>query len=107
MGTFMLVLSLAALAVIVVAMGFTVVQQAETIVVERLGRYHRTLESGINIIIPFFDQPRRITWRYTTEVNGQLIHRKGEAKRIDLREQIYDFPRQSVITRDNVATEIN
>jgi regulator of protease activity HflC (stomatin/prohibitin superfamily) len=107
MGTFLLVVAAAMLAVIVVAMGFTVVQQAETIVVERLGRYHRTLESGINVIIPFFDQPRRMVWRYTSEVGGQLIHRKQEVKKIDLREQIYDFPRQNVITRDNVATEIN
>jgi len=107
MGTFLLVVAFAVLAVVVVAMGFTVVQQAETIVVERLGRYHRTLDSGIHVIFPFFDQPRRMVWRYTSEINGQLIHRKAEAKRIDLREQIYDFPRQNVITRDNVATEIN
>jgi regulator of protease activity HflC (stomatin/prohibitin superfamily) len=107
MELFIFLLAIAGLAVLLVATGFTVVQQAETMVIERLGRYHRTLDSGINVIIPFFDQPRRITWRYTSEVNGTLIHRKGQAKKLDLREQIYDFPRQNVITRDNVATEIN
>jgi len=107
MGLLVLVSALVILAVVLVAMGFTVVQQAETMVIERLGRYHRTLDSGINVIIPLVDLPRRIQWRYTTEFNGQLIHRKDTAKRIDLREQLYDFPRQNVITRDNVATEIN
>jgi len=107
MELFIFLLAIAGLAVLLVATGFTVVQQAETMVIERLGRYHRTLDSGINVIIPFFDQPRRITWRYTSEVNGTLVHRKGQAKKLDLREQIYDFPRQNVITRDNVATEIN
>ncbi len=107
MSVLVLALALVVLAVVLVSMGFTVVQQAETMVIERLGRYHRTLESGINVIIPLIDQPRRIHWRYTTEVNGQLIHRKETARRIDLREQLYDFPRQNVITRDNVATEIN
>jgi regulator of protease activity HflC (stomatin/prohibitin superfamily) len=107
MGALVLVTALVVLAVVLVAMGFTVVQQAETMVIERLGRYHRTLDSGINVIIPLIDLPRRIQWRYTTEFNGQLVHRKDSAKRIDLREQLYDFPRQNVITRDNVATEIN
>ncbi|HEU4560859.1 MAG TPA: stomatin-like protein [Longimicrobium sp.] len=107
MSVLVLTLALVVLAVVLVAMGFTVVQQAETMVIERLGRYHRTLESGINVIIPLIDQPRRIHWRYTTEVGGQLIHRKETARKIDLREQLYDFPRQNVITRDNVATEIN
>jgi regulator of protease activity HflC (stomatin/prohibitin superfamily) len=107
MSVLILVTALVALVVVLVAMGFTVVQQAETMVIERLGRYHRTLDSGINVIIPLIDQPRRIQWRYTTEHNGQLIHRKDSARRIDLREQLYDFPRQNVITRDNVATEIN
>ncbi|HEX6750710.1 MAG TPA: stomatin-like protein [Longimicrobium sp.] len=107
MSVFLLVVALVVFAVVMVAMGFTVVQQAETMVIERLGRYHRTLDSGINVIIPLIDQPRRIHWRFTTEINGQIIHRKSTSSKIDLREQLYDFPRQNVITRDNVATEIN
>jgi regulator of protease activity HflC (stomatin/prohibitin superfamily) len=107
MAVLVFLLAIAALAVLVVANSITIVQQAETVVIERLGRFHRILDPGINIVIPFFDQPRRITWRYTSEVRGQLFHRKGQAKKLDLREQIYDFPRQNVITRDNVSTEIN
>jgi regulator of protease activity HflC (stomatin/prohibitin superfamily) len=88
--------------------GFKIIQQSETMVIERLGRYHRTLSSGMNIIWPIFDVPRSIEWRFVkTDVNGQTIIRKDTVIRIDLRETVYDFPSQSVITRDNVAIEIN
>lgn len=88
--------------------GIKIVQQAETMVVERLGRYHRTLSSGVNIIWPIFDVPRSIEWRFVkTDVSGLTIIRKDTVTRIDLRETVYDFPKQSVITRDNVAIEIN
>jgi regulator of protease activity HflC (stomatin/prohibitin superfamily) len=77
-------------------------------IVERLGKYHRTLESGINVIIPVIDRPRQINWRYTeTGFNGEIISIFKLQDRIDLRENVYDFPKQNVITRDNVVTEIN
>jgi regulator of protease activity HflC (stomatin/prohibitin superfamily) len=76
--------------------------------IERLGKYHRTLESGINIVIPVIDRPRQINWRYTeTGFNGEIISVFKLQDRIDLRENVYDFPKQNVITRDNVVTEIN
>jgi len=88
--------------------GFKIIQQAETMVVERLGRYHRTLPSGINLIWPIFDKPRTIEWRFIkTDVDGKTIVRKETISTIDLRETVYDFPKQNVITRDNVAIEIN
>lgn len=88
--------------------GVKIVQQSETMVIERLGRYHRTLPSGVNIVWPIFDKPRSIEWRFvTTDVSGKHIIRKDQIQRIDLRETVYDFPRQNVITRDNVAIEIN
>lgn len=98
------------LAVFVIAMaikGVTLVRQSETMVVERLGRYHRTLPSGINVIWPVVETVRVINWRYTTEVAGKPKVKFQTVKRIDLRETVYDFPRQNVITRDNVAIEIN
>ncbi|MDL2308374.1 SPFH/Band 7/PHB domain protein [Bacteroidales bacterium OttesenSCG-928-B11] len=105
--TFILVL----VAVFVIAlglMGLKIVQQSETMVVERLGKYNRTLSSGINIIWPFIDKPRQIMWRYVKEdLNGKSIIERRGRNRIDLRETVYDFPRQSVITKDNVITEIN
>jgi regulator of protease activity HflC (stomatin/prohibitin superfamily) len=93
---------------VITATGLRIVQQAETVVVERLGRYHRTLGSGVNILIPFFDRPRQIEWRYSGEgAKGHTQMIRKRVDRIDLRETVYDFPRQSVITKDNVSTEIN
>ncbi|HOV85665.1 MAG TPA: SPFH domain-containing protein [Syntrophobacteraceae bacterium] len=88
--------------------GFIIIQQSETMVIERLGRYHRTLPSGINIMWPLFDKPRQIEWRYVqTDPAGKTIVRRVNLGRIDLRETVYDFPKQSVITKDNVVTELN
>ena len=94
--------------IIFVASGFKIIQQAETMVIERLGKYNRTLESGINIIIPVFDKPRSVFWRYiATDVSGVDIVTQRMTKTIDLREQVFDFPRQNVITKDNVTIEID
>ena len=103
------ILSLIAIFVIIfVITGVRIVQQAETMVIERLGKYRKTLKSGINIILPLFDKAREIDWKYIkTDVDGKTIIRRERIKRIDLREVVYDFPRQNVITKDNVVIEIN
>jgi regulator of protease activity HflC (stomatin/prohibitin superfamily) len=94
--------------IIFAAAGFKIVQQAETMVIERLGKYNRTLNSGVNVIWPVFDKPRKITWRFKkTDVSGKVIVLTTRDRRIDLREQVYDFPRQNVITKDNVTIEID
>lgn len=94
--------------IIFMSKGIKIVQQAETIVIERLGKYHRTLQSGMNIIWPIIDRPREIDWRYIQErPDGVKLVRRQQVGRIDLRETVYDFPRQNVITKDNVVTEIN
>ncbi|MBO4738429.1 MAG: SPFH/Band 7/PHB domain protein [Bacteroidales bacterium] len=99
---------IAIMAIAFVSAGVRIVQQSETVIIERLGKYHRTLQAGINIIIPIIDKPRNIIWRYTREgVNGRSYVLKKEVSKIDLRETVYDFPKQNVITKDNVVTEIN
>jgi len=99
---------IALLAIVFALQGIKIVQQSETIIVERLGKYHATLQSGLNIIIPFLDKPREIIWRYTAEgAMGNTVVRYVKENRIDLREAVYDFPKQNVITRDNIVTEIN
>jgi regulator of protease activity HflC (stomatin/prohibitin superfamily) len=106
-GTIILI-AIAAFVVVMVLSGVKVVQQSETMVIERLGRYDRTLTSGINIIWPIIDKPREITWRVViTGYNGNKSTAFHKRQRIDLREAVYDFPRQNVITKDNVVTEIN
>lgn len=85
------------------------VRQAEIIVIERLGSFYRILEPGIHFIIPFIDQPRTILWTFVKEDSrGKATYRyTSYVDRIDLREAIYDFPRQSVITRDNITIDIS
>lgn len=96
------------LAIAIIWAGIQVVPQSETRVIERLGRFHSVLPPGLNILIPFIDRPKQIYTRRTeTLSNGLHFTRNTSTPVIDLREQVYDFPSQQVITRDNVTTEIN
>ena len=107
MGALVIFGIIALIAVLYVLVGFTIVQQSETRVVERLGRYHRTLQSGINFILPIIEKARPVYSRYErSSIDGTIVVTKLSDK-IDLREQVYDFPKQSVITKDNVTTTIN
>ena len=63
-----------------------IVPQSRAGVVERLGRYQRTLGPGLNIVIPFIDRVRQLS---------------------DLREQVVSFPPQPVITEDNVSVGVD
>lgn len=87
------------LLIVILAKGVRVVKQSECIIIERLGGYHATLRSGLNLIIPLIDQPRALYWSY----NGIII----SVNRIDLRETVMDVPEQVVITRDNVSIKID
>ncbi len=76
----------ALLVLVVLARAVRIVPQARAGVVERLGRYSRTLDAGITLVIPFVDRVRPL---------------------IDLREQVVSFPPQSVITEDNLVVSID
>ena len=77
---------IAGVAIIYLAVAIKIVKHAHAYTLERLGKYHRTLESGIHIIIPIVD---RIS------------------NKISLKEQVADFPPQPVITKDNVTMHID
>ncbi|MFW5996331.1 MAG: SPFH domain-containing protein [Halanaerobiaceae bacterium] len=98
-----------ALLVIVSALrGVVIVNQAEAMVIERLGKFNRVLEPGINVIWPLIERRQNIKWEFITENRqGQSIKTRRSISRIDLRESVYDFPRQNVITEDNVAIQID
>ncbi len=100
MDTLIIAAVIIILVVVVIMAGVKVVPQSETKVVERLGKFHSVLQPGLNFIIPFIDKPKVIYTRCNT-------NRITTTSVIDLREQVYDFPSQQVITRDNVTTEIN
>lgn len=91
---------LVAFVVIYILRGIKIVSQSETMIVERLGKYNRTLNAGINVILPIIEQAKETIVRRQT---GSM----ARTSRIDMREQVYDFDKQSVITKDNVMTEIN
>lgn len=63
-----------------------VVQMREAIVIQRLGKFHAALRPGLHFLLPFFD---RIAYRH------------------EMREQVFDVPSQSCITRDNIQVEID
>jgi len=63
MGTGLIVLGAAVLLVaITLRKTIIVVRQAQTMVIERLGKYSRSLSSGVNLVVPWFDQPRALDW---------------------------------------------
>ena len=97
--TLYFLLAVILLVVIFAKMALVIIPQSETKIIERLGRYHATLRPGINIIIPFIDKAKNIV----VLKHGRYVYSNS----IDLREQVYDFPKQNVITKDNVQTEIN
>ncbi|HET9709925.1 MAG TPA: SPFH domain-containing protein [Gemmatimonadales bacterium] len=99
---------IALLAIVIVRRTIVVVRQAQTMVIERLGKYSRSLSSGINLVVPFFDQPRALDWHSVISLpSGETITRRYRSTTIDLRETVYVFPRQNVITKDNVVVEID
>ena len=92
-------IAIVVLVVIFAKMALVIIPQSETKIVERLGRYYATLQPGINIIIPFIDRAKSIV---------VLNHGRYQySTTIDLREQVYDFDRQNVITKDNIQMQIN
>jgi regulator of protease activity HflC (stomatin/prohibitin superfamily) len=106
-GTIILLL-FAIFVIFLIAKGVRIIQQSEAMVIERFGKYRTTLVAGFNIIIPVFDKPREIIFRFTRDMpDGNKYVQFVKKERIDLRETVYDFPRQNVITKDNVMTEIN
>ena len=93
------IIALVVLAVIFIKMSVVIIPQSETRIIERLGKYYATLKPGINIIIPFIDRAKIIM----TLNRGRYVY----SSTIDLREQVYDFDKQNVITKDNNQMQIN
>lgn len=85
-GAFLAPLLLVTIFIVVLARSIRIIPQASAGIVERLGRYHRTLDAGLALILPFIDRLRPL---------------------IDLREKVVSFPPQPVITSDNLVVEID
>src|SRR6476469_1603250 len=103
-----LILILLALAAGFAFTTFKIVGQAEVMVIERLGRFHRVARSVLNILLPLIERPKSIDVRYfEVAVGGAKKITAGSTTRIDLREQVLNFPSQPVITKDNVTIDID
>lgn len=72
--------------IVVIARSVRIIPQATAGIVERLGKYHKTLSPGLNILVPFIDRLRPL---------------------MDMREQVVSFPPQPVITEDNLVVSID
>jgi regulator of protease activity HflC (stomatin/prohibitin superfamily) len=84
------------------------IQQAQALVIQRFGKYDRILGPGIHIIIPFIERPREVMWSHiSAEPNVRYYRTLTRLRTIDLRESVHDFPKQNVITKDNVTMEIS
>ena len=97
-GSYVLI-AIVVLAAIFAKKAIVIISQSETRIIERLGRYFATLQPGINIIIPFIDRAKEMV----AVRHGRYVYTNV----IDLREQVYDFDRQNVITKDNIQMQIN
>ena len=97
--TMYFLIAIVLLVIIFAKKALVIIPQSETKIIERLGRYSATLKPGINLIIPFIDNAKNIV----VLKNGRYVF----SNNIDLREQVYDFPKQNVITKDNIQMEIN
>ncbi|MBC7518166.1 MAG: SPFH/Band 7/PHB domain protein [Microbacteriaceae bacterium] len=81
-----LLIVLVVFVLVVLARAIRIIPQASAGVVERLGKYHKTLMPGLNLLVPFIDRVRPL---------------------IDMREQVVSFPPQPVITEDNLVVSID
>jgi regulator of protease activity HflC (stomatin/prohibitin superfamily) len=81
-----IILIVAIFVIVALFKAIRIIPQARAGVVERLGKYHRTLTPGLNVLIPFVDRLRPL---------------------IDMREQVVSFPPQPVITEDNLVVSID
>jgi len=70
----------------IIVQAIRIVPQSEAFIIERLGKYHRTLYGGPHLLLPIVDRPR---------------------SRVDLREQVVSFPPQQVITEDNLSVAVD
>jgi regulator of protease activity HflC (stomatin/prohibitin superfamily) len=86
MATLIVLIVVALVVLVTLARSIRIVPQARAGIVERLGRFHRTLDPGLALIVPYIDRVKPL---------------------IDLREQVVSFPPQPVITEDNLVINID
>eukprot|EP01156_Anaeramoeba_ignava_P018827 Anaeramoba_ignava/a93168_63.p1 GENE.a93168_63~~a93168_63.p1 ORF type:complete len:329 (+),score=113.60 a93168_63:578-1564(+) len=92
---------------IMVAKCCRVVRHSEVMILERWGKYKKTLLPGAHLLVPFIDSPRKVHWRYPQTSNNFSVIIREETERVDMREHVIVFGSQPVISRDTVAIKID
>ena len=76
--------------------------------IERFGKYHRTLTSGLSFVVPFIDKPRCFTWTRTyLDSEGVMKDESTSDYRVDLRECVFNFLPQEVYTKDTILLDVS
>ena len=96
---------IAIIIVIVVIANIKIVSQTNAYVIERLGRYHRTWDTGVHFLVPFIDKIAD-DGVSTTSIAARNVTSK-KIGIVNLKEQVCDFDPQPVITKDNVTMQID
>ncbi len=92
---------------LVITKSIKIIGQAEVMVIEWLGRFNRVARAGLNLLIPFIERPKTLDVRYLESGLTGTTLTVSSTSRIDLREQVLNFPSQPVITKDNVTIDID
>ena len=91
-----------------VASGVQIVSQFQTMVVERLGKYHRNVTPGLNLIWPIIERTKSFKWKTVEkDEQGNFKSYYVTSNKIDLRETNLIFPNQSINTKDNTFITIS
>ena len=104
-----ILIGIAVVLAVIIFKSVYLINQAEAIIIERFGRFSRVLGPGMHIVVPFIERPQQVLWTFIIpdERTKKYVRFSNIVERIDLRESVYDFPKQNVITKDNVTMEIN
>jgi regulator of protease activity HflC (stomatin/prohibitin superfamily) len=105
-----IIIAIVLVVVLTFSMGVRIVPEAKAMIIERLGKYNKTLSSGINLVVPFLDKVKTVPELKAQATKGSNYMTQmviSNTKFIDLREQVLDYPKQNVITKDNVTVEID
>lgn len=85
-----------------------IINEEETVIIEKFGKFSTVLQTGLHLLIPFIETPRHVTWSRRSEIsNGKITTDKFYGYRIDTREQCYDPPPFDCLTSDNIPVKIN
>ncbi|KAL0230354.1 hypothetical protein PCE1_003914 [Barthelona sp. PCE] len=86
-----------------------IITHTHVCIVERLGRYNRTLLPGLHFIVPWVEETRKVNWRFieVSPRSNEVHVKKMTTDKIDLRECVLDMAHQQIITKDNVQLELD